>query len=1332
MKKFLSILLVIVMFTTTYMPALADTLCLPGSLNVIEDSSFYGNAAINVVEIPDGTKRIENLAFAHSGVTLAVIPDTVTYIADNAFEGTNAAFRCNEGSYAQSWAESHGFVWTDSNSPDDVKDDLQELKNSEMTREGMYSAEMDAYSADDITDEELLAGIAELNALIEEVNQLAQENNRLADAMVESAAGLLNSLQGFAITETAEYNEIAFEGVRMRMDKHISNAAEQGVTFGEMTASEDGSYYLIAASNGETWYMYEVNNSSYFTVQKPSITARAQSRGLWDDFINAINDGMTRIQLGLNGLSATVSAYKVSANDTLNRQIAERTKWRSLSTRFKYISDEYFRLGDENPYLSQEYYAKGQRWATESLLCEEQAEKLTVDIGKTNTRLTWLGRFSECLAGISALLLGWDIGTLINELMELRSITNHHHPNENDSAPGARDIANKMNRKVGEVKLFLTGKVLVIIAQACTMIISLVAAIPSSGTSVVVMVLVEGIIALLGGMNQSNLNAAMAEVRAYHSRLHTAVFGWVKDFDTEEALENVMVSDGTSQVFTDNIGYYKLYPSPGAVILSFELEGYEKKQDGVVVPDNQTVQRDMTLKREINVIGIVYDERDRAPIEGAMVVCEGQTVSTDAEGRFSLALKPGDHFLSVNKRGYKPEDGVFVRAGSDVKTVEIPMVKQNIILTREDLEAVADYPNDDYVLGRNIDLSDAPWTPLPWFAGSLDGDGYSIDGMYITDAGSGAVGLFEGLANAEIFNLTMTSVSINIASGAEFIQAGALSATANTGTKFINCAVQGSISVSAYGQDGSVNVGGITGTMGQAQLKGCTVDAAIEINADRNVYAGGLSSFMDQAAGSNCHAKIAMNLRQTGSSYSADFCAYGTGKFEEIADNCDAEGSIRVETTNANAYAFGVYNSKNGENRVSVSVVTENSKAVARGCIGGERTVNQSNISAEATGSGTADAIGALDSVGGQNNGDISAKATQWRDATAMGASCVGHDVFNNGAVRAETESGYANAYGVFDSDVNQYDQGAQPSFNCVNTGDISAVTASGYAFAQGLMGCALSENRGKVSVQAQTGSCAAAGLYNSQYGKNYADISAECTGAAYSSGYTVARGLYECTACTNNGNIKANVSQGACNSVAAGAEGGRYNVNNGSIEGRNQCGSAYAFGVHCDSSQNYGTILAYASGIDSNSDAVAEGVHTDNNNSLNTGNVSAVSQNGDAVAHGCAPAASVSTGLASATCLRPISESNYSNYGTLYAGGSQFTQVTLGSFTVSSSNGVKDGISAIKRQPDCTYHLASGIRLTSFSAVTHWDSCYYGCGAAESASFGEYVMPSVPPAPVR
>jgi len=89
-------------------------LLLPAALKMIAEEAFAGGA-FAAVQIPEGANEIGKRAFADcKGLVQISIPDSVTTIADDAFEGCSTVlFICSEGSAAQLYADAKGFAWVD-------------------------------------------------------------------------------------------------------------------------------------------------------------------------------------------------------------------------------------------------------------------------------------------------------------------------------------------------------------------------------------------------------------------------------------------------------------------------------------------------------------------------------------------------------------------------------------------------------------------------------------------------------------------------------------------------------------------------------------------------------------------------------------------------------------------------------------------------------------------------------------------------------------------------------------------------------------------------------------------------------------------------------------------------------------------------------------------------------------------------------------------------------------------------------------------------------------------------------------------------------------------
>lgn len=98
-----AIFLTLILLTSVVYATAEDVMSLnmPSSLKIIAEEAFCGNTAIEKVVISEGTTEIRSRAFADSSLAELVLPNTLTYIADDAFEGCDTfAVTVPENSYA--------------------------------------------------------------------------------------------------------------------------------------------------------------------------------------------------------------------------------------------------------------------------------------------------------------------------------------------------------------------------------------------------------------------------------------------------------------------------------------------------------------------------------------------------------------------------------------------------------------------------------------------------------------------------------------------------------------------------------------------------------------------------------------------------------------------------------------------------------------------------------------------------------------------------------------------------------------------------------------------------------------------------------------------------------------------------------------------------------------------------------------------------------------------------------------------------------------------------------------------------------------------------------
>ena len=105
-RRILAFMLVFAMlFADGSMAALADViLTMPTALSIVDVEAFYGATGIDKVVLSDNTTEIRARAFANSTVSEINFPEALTFIAEDAFEGTKYVnFTTQPGTYAEDW-----------------------------------------------------------------------------------------------------------------------------------------------------------------------------------------------------------------------------------------------------------------------------------------------------------------------------------------------------------------------------------------------------------------------------------------------------------------------------------------------------------------------------------------------------------------------------------------------------------------------------------------------------------------------------------------------------------------------------------------------------------------------------------------------------------------------------------------------------------------------------------------------------------------------------------------------------------------------------------------------------------------------------------------------------------------------------------------------------------------------------------------------------------------------------------------------------------------------------------------------------------------------------
>ena len=107
-KMIAGLMIALTGLTGTARAASRQILTLPSGTRVIEAEAFADTPALSEIDLPDGVREIQSRAFANSGAQWIYLPESLSAIADDAFEGCDALRGWGKaGIYAESWCAAH-------------------------------------------------------------------------------------------------------------------------------------------------------------------------------------------------------------------------------------------------------------------------------------------------------------------------------------------------------------------------------------------------------------------------------------------------------------------------------------------------------------------------------------------------------------------------------------------------------------------------------------------------------------------------------------------------------------------------------------------------------------------------------------------------------------------------------------------------------------------------------------------------------------------------------------------------------------------------------------------------------------------------------------------------------------------------------------------------------------------------------------------------------------------------------------------------------------------------------------------------------------------------
>ena len=336
----------------------------------------------------------------------------------------------------------------------------------------------------------------------------------------------------------------------------------------------------------------------------------------------------------------------------------------------------------------------------------------------------------------------------------------------------------------------------------------------------------------------------------------------------------VALQDASGAAITGTDGKYAV--PAGVYTYTVSKFGYETKT-GTIKVEGGDVSKDVALTA-LTAYQVKF-AADPADASVALTHPVGGTIAADENGAY-IVYAGETYAYTVAKANYITVSGSFTAAKNDTIKVTLtyagagwdgttktaPKTENGVyqIGTAAELAWFADAVNGGQrdisaKLTANINLNDKTWTAIGTssnkFAGTLDGDNYTVSGLVTT----GLVGELAEGGVVENLRVNCTIVSTSSLLG------GVANSSAGT---IRNCMVSGSITFSSNGPNAALAIGGIVGrTTGNSVISGCVSRAVVKDAYDNSTYGttaplGGITGYAHGVV-ENCYFTGTLAVKKT-------------------------------------------------------------------------------------------------------------------------------------------------------------------------------------------------------------------------------------------------------------------------------------------------------------------------------------------------------------------------------------------------------------------------------------------------------------------------------------
>ncbi|MCR5135930.1 MAG: DUF6273 domain-containing protein [Oscillospiraceae bacterium] len=662
LKKLISLLLATVMLGSSCGEAVADLVQLPDDLNRVEEEVFYHDISLYEVEIPYGVESIDSKAFAYSSVKRIRIPDSVIWIADDAFEGvSDLTICCSEDSCAKELADSRDdYVWEQLGGQYHTES-LEELINEilEGVDEAPFISESELdlshLSEEGITDPETLKAIREYNELQDELGILVAEYREDTDGIISALTESAGIIESVNVEETEQGFVLSTENGSFSVTGDGFDALDEDFEVLSSAATEDGSLFMEIQSGSAVLYL-TLNSSGIMLSRSMHVTASSL-----DYSAASVMDVLGKIDF-----SWLISTAQYLA-ETINSAVSDFSKW---------VNEGIKKLEKEIPLM-------------EAKLKKLQIQGAVDPDGpfhdarvKANSELVFARGSIKTLKGVRAKIARFTIPETCREILDntakirtLRGISGHGHPTETEKTEDAQALVDQLTALLNTSYILVTWDLVdgtASIIMDISAVAGFVAGVCAGGpvgavtavaaTAAVKKVAVGAIrklvLAVIGNIVRNvATNVAYDKTVAADDRLHSCMIsGTVKDKETGNPLKNVTVSCETGQTVTNAQGQYSLsVPTEiRAYTLTFAARGYVTQKLTANVNGRLSLTLDpVSMEQAVTTVtGTVTDAESGAALQGVLVTIGDESAFTDADGKYTLTVPFGEYTALFSLDGY--------------------------------------------------------------------------------------------------------------------------------------------------------------------------------------------------------------------------------------------------------------------------------------------------------------------------------------------------------------------------------------------------------------------------------------------------------------------------------------------------------------------------------------------------------------------------------------------------------------------------------------------------------------------------------------------------------